>query len=188
MNTNNSLDDIILAEGQEFNEKEHQLITNANINNHELPYDDYGPLPGAKTEVISDDINMNEAEDKILAMEAVMKLQNEQEQYRKMSDNEKIKDYVLQSQYYYQTNEWFKKYGYEMTGKQKRVLKRDIERAWKKGKFKLTDEQKENILFELGKASNERKQLIENGQQNQQPQTKASAEQHIADLNQLIFK
>jgi hypothetical protein len=41
-----------------------------------------------------------------------------------------------------------------MSGKQKRALKRTIERNWKLNKYKLTEEQKQDILFEMNKASN----------------------------------
>jgi len=187
---NTNLDSLVVNEGQEFNENEQQIINVGNEKRGELLYDDFGPLPGVKTEILHEEVTEETAENKITEMAAIMKLQKEQEAFHKMTDNEKIKDYVLQSQYYYQTNEWFKKYGYDMTGKQKRNLKRDLERAWNKGKFKLTPEQRQDILFELGKASNVRKQIIESGQtQPAQPQqNKETAAEHIADLNQLIFK
>ena len=71
-----------------------------------------------------------------------------------------------------------------MSGKQKRYIKRAIEIAWKKGKLKVTPEQREDILFELSKASH---QTVPT-QAPTQRTTETNISKNIKDLNSLIFR
>jgi len=182
----NLLDGIVIDEGTELDESNVQIINcNDNQKNqNQLAYDDDCPMPGKKTEMLTTEVTENEAEKKLIEMTAMMKLQKEKEAFNRMSDDQKIKDYVMQSQYYKYTNDWFHKYGYEMTGKQKRNLKRDLERMWAKGKFRFTDEQKQEILVELSKAAAEHPNQNAGNAVN----TDETAANHISDLNSLIFK
>ena len=72
-----------------------------------------------------------------------------------------------------------------MYGKQKRFTKRAIETAWKKGKIKVTPEQREDILFELSKASNQQRQIQASDTQKSNNQ---NVSENIKDLNSLIFR
>lgn len=178
-----TLDELIIKHGEEFNDNINKIIESDKLFNNELVYEDDTILPGQKLQMpSSDDITLNadKAQENLIQTAAMLKLQKEREEFQKLSDDEKIKDYICQAQYYRETNDFFKKYGYEMSGKQKRFTKRAIETAWKKGKFKITPEQREDILFELSKASNQN-----NGNQTQQSNSNAT---HIADLNSLIFR
>lgn len=188
MEKNLDLDSLMLKEGKVLNEQETQTIEMDDIlKKNNLPYDTTEQvLPGAAIAIpTADDVvmNENEAHDNIIKYNAMNKLAKEQAEFKKLSDDEKIKDTVCKAQYYRETNDFYHKYGYEMTGKQKRALKRAIEIAWKKGKIKLTDEQKENILYDLNKAS----QQMAPAQAPTQT-TESNISGHIKDLNSLIFK
>ena len=153
-----------------------------------LAYDDAEIIPGGNAVMpTSEEVTLNkeDADENLIQNAAMLKLAKEQETFNKMSDDEKIKDYICQSQYYKETNDFYHKYGYEMSGKQKRFTKRAIETAWKKGKFKITPEQREDILFELSKASHQQRQTQPNDTQKTQ---QGNVSEHIADLNSLIFR
>ena len=146
------------------------------------------PLPGQTINMpTADDVTMSkeDADDNLIAHVAMNKLRKENEELKKMSDDEKVKDYVCQAQYYYETNEFFKKNGYEMSGKQKRFTKRAIEMAYKKGKLKVTPEKREDILYELSKASNQNVTLQT---KDKQEKSEANISENIKDLNSLIFR
>lgn len=113
-------------------------------------------IPGSPVVMpTSDDIELSkeDADKKLLSALADEKLRKEQEAFNKLSDNEKIKHYVLETELRRAVNDFYNKHHYEMTGSQKRITKRQIERAWKKGKIRLTEDQKQDILYELNKAS-----------------------------------
>ena len=153
-----------------------------------LAYDDAHVIPGDNTVMpTSNEVTLNkeDAEENLIQHVAMLKLQKENEEYRKMSDDEKVKDYICQAQYYRETNDFYHKNGYEMSGKQKRFTKRAIETAWKKGKFKVTPEQREDILFELNKASNQQRQIQASDMQKSNNQ---NISESIKDLNTLIFR
>ena len=178
-NENLNLDDLVIKSGEEFNSQNQKLITS-------LAYEYADIIPGGNAAMpTSEEVTMSkeDADYNLMQHIAMNKLAEENEAFKKMTDDEKVKDYVCQSQYYRETNDFYHKYGYEMSGKQKRFTKRAIETAWKKGKFKITPEQREDILFELSKASHQKMPT--------QAPTKESGNnvsEHIKDLNSLIFR
>ena len=187
MENKNDLDALIMEHGQEFNNNINKIIKSKELLKDTLVYEDANQvMPGQFQMPTSDDVALDkdDAQDNLIKQAAMFKLQKENEEYRKMSDDEKVKDYICQSQYYRETNDFYHKNGYEMSGKQKRFTKRAIETAWKKGKFKVTPEQREDILFELSKASHQ----TVSTQAPTQETTKTNISENIKDLNSLIFR
>ena len=187
MENKNDLDALIMEHGQEFNSNINKIIKSEEILKDTLVYEDTNQvMPGQFKMPTSDNIALDkeDAQDNLIKQAAMFKLQKENEAYRKMSDDEKVKDYICQAQYYRETNDFYHKNGYEMSGKQKRFTKRAIETAWKKGKFKVTPEQREDILFELSKAS---RQTVP-AQAPTQGTTETNISENIKDLNSLIFR
>ena len=185
-----NLDKLIMEHGTEFDSNINKIIESQDLLNKMggLAYDDAEIIPGGNAVMpTSEEVTLNkeDADENLIQNAAMLKLAKEQETFNKMSDDEKIKDYICQSQYYKETNDFYHKYGYEMSGKQKRFTKRAIETAWKKGKFKITPEQREDILFELSKASHQQRQTQPNDTQKTQ---QGNVSEHIADLNSLIFR
>mgnify|MGYP003571246980 CR=1 FL=1 len=187
MENKNDLDALIMEHGQEFNNNINKLIKSEELLKDKLVYEDTNQvMPGQFKMPTSDDVALDkeDARDNLIKHAAMFKLQKENEEYRKMSDDEKVKDYICQAQYYRETNDFYHKNGYEMSGKQKRYIKRAIETAWKKGKLKVTPEQREDILFELSKAS---RQTVP-AQAPTQGTTETNISENIKDLNSLIFR
>lgn len=189
-NKNLELDALIMEHGQEFDSNINKIIKSeellANMNN--LAYEDAHIIPGGNAVMpTSEEVALDKdgAEENLIQNAAMLKLAKEQDEYRKMADDEKVKDYICQAQYYKETNDFYHKYGYEMSGKQKRFTKRAIETAWKKGKFKVTPEQREDILYELSKASHQQRQIQAADTQNT---NNSNISEHINDLNSLIFR
>lgn len=189
-NKNLELDALIMEHGQEFDSNINKIIKSeellANMNN--LAYEDAHIIPGGNAVMpTSEEVALDKdgAEENLIQNAAMLKLAKEQDEYRKMTDDEKVKDYICQAQYYKETNDFYHKYGYEMSGKQKRFTKRAIETAWKKGKFKVTPEQREDILYELSKASHQQRQIQASDTQNT---NNSNISEHINDLNSLIFR
>ena len=190
MQKSENLDKLIMEHGTEFDSNINKIIESQDLLNKMggLAYDDAEIIPGGNAVMpTSEEVTLNkeDADENFIQNAAMLKLAKEQETFNKMSDDEKIKDYICQSQYYKETNDFYHKYGYEMSGKQKRFTKRAIETAWKKGKFKITPEQREDILFELSKASHQQRQTQPNDTQKTQ---QGNVSEHIADLNSLIFR
>ena len=190
MQKSENLDKLIMEHGTEFDSNINKIIESQDLLNKMggLSYDDAEILPGENAVMpTSEEVTLNkeDADENLIQNAAMLKLAKEQETFNKMSDDEKIKDYICQSQYYKETNDFYHKYGYEMSGKQKRFTKRAIEIAWKKGKFKITPEQREDILFELSKASHQQRQTQPNDTQKTH---QGNISEHIADLNSLIFR
>ena len=190
MQKSENLDKLIMEHSTEFDSNINKIIESQDLLNKMggLAYDDAEILPGENAVMpTSEEVTLNkeDADENLIQNAAMLKLAKEQETFNKMSDDEKIKDYICQSQYYKETNDFYHKYGYEMSGKQKRFTKRAIETAWKKGKFKITPEQREDILFELSKASHQQRQTQPNDTQKTQ---QGNVSEHIADLNSLIFR
>ena len=180
---NLNLDDLVLSSGQEFDATKEKIIKQQT-----LAYDDNQIMPGSNIAMpTAKDVELSkkDADENLIQHAAMLKLQKENEEYQKMSDDEKVKDYICQAQYYRETNDFYHKNGYEMTGKQKRFTKRAIETAWKKGKFKITPEQREDILFELSKASKQQPQVQVSDTQNA---NKQNVSESIKDLNSLIYR
>ena len=187
MENKNNLDALIMEHGQEFNSNINKIIKSEELLKDALIYEDTNQImPGQFQMPTSDDVTLDKdkATENLVQQAAMFKLQKENEEYRKMSDDEKVKDYICQAQYYRETNDFYHKNGYEMSGKQKRFTKRAIETAWKKGKFKVTPEQREDILFELSKASH---QTVP-AQVPTQETAKTNISENIKDLNSLIFR
>ena len=187
MENKNDLDALIMEHGQEFNSNINKIVKSAELLKDTLVYeDDNQVMPGQFQMPTSDDVALDKdkATENLIQQAAMLKLQKENEEYRKMSDDEKVKDYICQAQYYRETNDFYHKYGYEMSGKQKRFTKRAIETAWKKGKFKVTPEQREDILFELSKASHQ----TAPAPAPTQGTTETNISENIKDLNSLIFR
>jgi len=189
-NKNLELDALIMEHGQEFDSNINKIIKSeelfANMNN--LAYEDAHIIPGGNAVMpTSEEVALDKdgAEENLIQNAAMLKLAKEQDEYRKMTDDEKVKDYICQAQYYKETNDFYHKYGYEMSGKQKRFTKRAIETAWKKGRFKVTPEQREDILYELSKASHQQRQIQAADTQNI---NNSNISEHINDLNSLIFR
>lgn len=189
-NKNLELDALIMEHGQEFDSNINKIIKSeellANMNN--LAYEDAHIIPGGNAVMPTSEevaLDKDSAEENLIQNAAMLKLAKEQDEYRKMTDDEKVKDYICQAQYYKETNDFYHKYGYEMSGKQKRFTKRAIETAWKKGKFKVTPEQREDILYELSKASHQQRQIQAADTQNT---NNSNISEHINDLNSLIFR
>lgn len=187
MENKNDLDALIIEHGQEFDSNINKIIKREELLKDTLVYEDANQvMPGQFQMPTSDDVALDkdDAQDNLIKQAAMFKLQKENEEYRKMSDDEKVKDYICQAQYYRETNDFYHKYGYEMSGKQKRFTKRAIETAWKKGKFKVTPEQREDILFELSKASRQTAPT----QTPTQGTSETNISENIKDLNSLIFR
>lgn len=191
MEKTSNLDALIMEHGQEFDANINKIIKSEELLsklNNNLAYDDATIIPGGNAIMpTSEDValNKNDAEENLIKNAAMLKLSKEQEEFNKLSDNEKVKDYICQAQYYKETNDFYHKYGYEMSGKQKRFTKRAIETAWKKGKFKVTPEQREDILYELSKASKQQREVQASDTLNT---NKSNVSDHIKDLNSLIFR
>lgn len=184
MEKTSELDALIMQHGQEFDSKVNKIIEADKLGT--LAYDDAEIIPGSGAVMpTSDEVELSkeDAHNHLLEQMAIQKLAKENAEFRKLSDDAKIKDYMCKSQFYYETNEFFKKNGYEMSGKQKRFTKRAIEKAWNKGKFKITPEQREDILYELNKASQQRPAT-----QAPTPGSESNVSEHIRDLNSLIFR
>ena len=142
MQKSENLDKLIMEHGTEFDSNINKIIESQDLLNKMggLAYDDAEIIPGGNAVMpTSEEVTLNreDADENLIQNAAMLKLAKEQETFNKMSDDEKIKDYICQSQYYKETNDFYHKYGYEMSGKQKRFTKRAIETAWKKGKFKI---------------------------------------------------
>lgn len=130
----------------------------AEMRNGDLAYGGFDIDPMGTPHLPTADEVVSSKEDAMFnatASVALEKLRKEQEQFNKMEDDEKIKKYVLESELHRNCTEFFLKNGYNMDGKSKRKLRRVIETAWAKGKYNLTPEQRDDILFELNKASKE---------------------------------
>lgn len=148
-----ALNDFIVSNGEEITDV-NAISSDEFINKTEqlLPYETNDNAEFLNADAVT--YTREQAEQHLRNQAAFNKLQKENEYYQSLSDNEKIHQYVSQVEYYRNTNQFFQQYGYEMSGKQKRALKRTIERNWKLNKYKLTEEQKQDILFEMNKASN----------------------------------
>lgn len=187
MENKNDLDALIMEHGQEFDKNINKIIKSEELLKDTLVYEDANQvMPGQFQMPTSDDVALDKdkATENLVQQAAMFKLQKENEEYRKMSDDEKVKNYICQAQYYRETNDFYHKNGYEMSGKQKRFTKRAIETAWKKGKFKITPEQREDILFELNKASHQ----AVSAQASNQGTSETNISENIKDLNSLIFR
>ena len=146
------LDDLVVKEGQEFDETKLKIKETKDVLHlSELAYKDDDIMTGKTQFPTSDDVAMSKEDAQQHAMYEVAKnkLEKENAKFQKLSDEEKIKDYIFKSQYYRATNDFYHKNGFEMSGKQKRAIKRQIELAWKKGKFKLSEQDKIDILTSL---------------------------------------
>lgn len=190
MEKQSNLDALIMEHGKEFDSKINKIVeTNEMLNKMGgLAYDDAHIIPGGNAVMpTSEEVSLDkdDAQENLIQNAAMLKLQKEQDEFNKLSDDEKVKDYICQAQYYRETNDFYHKNGYEMSGKQKRYVKRAIEQAWKKGKLKVTPEQREDILFELSKASRQQRQVQASDAQNA---NKSNVSDHIKDLNSLIFR
>lgn len=190
MEKQSNLDALIMEHGKEFDSKINKIVeTNEMLNKMGgLAYDDAHIIPGGNAVMpTSEEVSLDkdDAQENLIQNAAMLKLQKEQDEFNKLSDDEKVKDYICQAQYYKETNDFYHKNGYEMSGKQKRYVKRAIEQAWKKSKLKVTPEQREDILFELSKASHQQRQVQASDAQNA---NKSNVSDHIKDLNSLIFR
>lgn len=190
MQTNSDLDKLIMEHGTEFDSNINKIIESQDLMNKMggLAYDDAEIIPGGNAVMpTSKEVTLNkeEADENLIQNAAMLKLAKEQDAFNKMSDDEKVKDYIFKAQYYRETNEFYHKHGFEMSGKQKRFVKRAIEQAWKKGKLKVTPEQREDILYELSKASQQQRQTQPSDTQKTQ---QGNISEHINDLNSLIFR
>ena len=190
MEKQSNLDALIMEHGKEFDSKINKIVeTNEMLNKvGGLAYDDARIIPGDNAVMpTSEEVSLDKdnAQENLIQNAAMLKLQKEQDEFNKLSDDEKVKDYICQAQYYRETNDFYHKNGFEMSGKQKRLVKRAIEQAWKKGKLKVTPEQREDILFELSKASHQQRQVQASDAQNA---NKSNVSDHIKDLNSLIFR
>lgn len=183
MKENNSLDALMLKEGTELTTEEiidSQKVIDAIDSNLKptLAYSD-SIVPGTASETSGTEImSKEEANSNMIKQLAMNKLSKEKAEYAKKSDEEKIRDYVIQAEYWRNCNDFFKKHGYELSGQQKHTLKRKLERAWDKGKLRLTPSQRQDILFEINKASNSMKDTNNSN-------TKITS---MGDLNSLIKK
>lgn len=181
-----NLDDLVAKEGQEFDETKLKIKESKEVLHlNELAYKDDDIMTGTTSFPTSDDVTMSkeDAQKHAIFEVAKNKLQKENEEYQKLSDDAKIKDYVLKSQYYKATNDFYHKNGFEMSGKQKRTIKRQIETAWNKGKFKLSEQDKIDILTSLANVATQ-------NNQGEQPQMKNNVNQasQIASLTSLTYK
>jgi hypothetical protein len=180
-----NLDDLVVKEGQEFDETKLKIKETKEVLLHlnELAYKDDDIMTGTTQFPTSDDVAMSkeEAQNHALYEVAKNKLEKESTAFQKLSDEEKIKDYVFKAQYYKATNDFYHKNGFEMSGKQKRTIKRQIELAWKKGKFKLSEQDKIDILTNLANTAS--------AQNGAQPQNKnANQGASLANLTSLTYK
>lgn len=182
MESDKNLDKLIVEQGQVFDKKQFVKISSDTVQNKfgtSFAYDDNKSiLPGQAVQMpTSEDITYNKekANDHMIQQLAMTKLQKENEAHKKLSDDQKIKDYVLKVEFYRYTNDFFVKNGYEMSGQEKRKLKRTIERAWNNGKYKFDNDQRNEILYEISK------QAEQNTQKAKQPIT------NYNDLKSLVF-
>lgn len=179
------LDDLVVKEGEEFNETKFKTKkTEEVLHLNQLAYTDDNPMTSELNFPTSDDVTMSkeDAEKHAIFETAINKMEKENAAYQKLSDDEKIKDYIFKSQYYRATNDFYHKNGFEMSGKQKRTVKRQIETAWNKGKFKLSEQDRIDILTTLANAANDSKQ-------NQTPTNKnVNQANQLASLASLTYK
>lgn len=190
MEKSSELDALIMQHGQEFDSNINKIIESNDFAKKigGLAYDDAQIIPGGNAVMpTSNEVTLSkeDADENLIQNAAMLKLAKEQDAFNKMSDDEKVKDYIFKAQYYRETNEFYHKHGFEMSGKQKRFLKRAIEQAWKKGKLKVTPEQREDILYELSKASQQQRQ---SQPADTQTSKQSNVSEHIKDLNSLIFR
>lgn len=178
------LDDFVVKNGEEFdNTKFKTKSTEEVLDLKQLAYKDDNPMTSNIQFPTSDDVAMSaeEAEKHAIFENAKYKLEKENEAFQKLSDDEKIKEYILQSQFYKAANDYYHKYGFEMSGTQKRTIRRKIDLAYKKGKYKLSDQERIDILTSLANAgNNSRNQPQQVKQTNQMDQ--------IASLTSLTYK
>lgn len=177
------LDDLVVKEGEEFNETKFKTKkTEEVLHLNQLAYTDDNPMTSELNFPTSEDVAMNkeDAEKHAMFETAVNKMEKENAEYQKLSDDAKIKDYIFKSQYYRATNDFYHKNGFEMTGKQKRTIKRQIETAWKKGKFKLSEQDRIDILTTLANAVNDSPK--------QTPTNNVNQVNQLASLASLTYK
>ena len=112
-----------------------------------------GLIPGQKIENLPLEISEEDAQKNLIQRTAQLKLKDELDRMKALEDEDKIREFVIKNEFWNQCNRFFNEKGYEMSGQEKRVLKKKIEKMYDKGKFKLTAEQKQDILYELNKYS-----------------------------------
>lgn len=178
-----NLNDLMVKDGEVFDESKSVIKkddTDLVLDNMISSVSNPGIMPGEKlTTVTSDDIALNkeEAEKAMIEKIALEKLRKEQEAYSKMSDDLKLKGFLIQSEY----QRFFREHGYELSGQQKRLVKREVERNWSKGKYKKWKlEYGDDVLFELNKTSNQTQQATAGQTMSNQGKEK------ITSLNSLI--
>lgn len=146
----NTLDELVVNNGAVLDETNTKIV----INGGGLAYDDNAIICGESIEIkTADEVILDKASAVEYAKNTVKESNDRDAKARfdKMSDNEKIKNYVCEMEYYTQVNDFFHKNGFDMSGKQKRMLKRNIDRAWKNGKIHIPQKTREEILYELSK-------------------------------------
>lgn len=169
MESNTSLEELIIKEGEVFNNTDIVVDTKKVIDmvdqkyQNSYVYGEVGPMPGVPVDINTDNIlkantEKKEANKKLLASAALLKLKKEQEEFNKKSDEEKIKTYVLNSIMQQQEKNFLDKYHYVMSGQQKRNTRKIIERNYSKGKYKLTPKQKDDILYQINLSSATKKE------------------------------
>lgn len=158
MNEDINLDELVVAEGQEFDETKSSIKSGDAVVDeidkmiYSASYD--GIIPGKKvTTITAEDVTMTkeQANDMMIQTLAMNKLKKEKEEAEKKINNEKLKDFLFRNE----EQRFFMSYGYHMSGQQRRKVRREIDRGWKNGKFKKwVAEHGDEILSELNMPTN----------------------------------
>ena len=129
-------------------------------NSTSYAYGDAGPMPGQpvvlNTAPALDTENEKKiANQRLIAQAAQMKLRKEKEEFNKKSDSEKIRIYVCDALLKQQEQEYFNAHHYYMSGPIRKKTRKIIENNYRKGKYKITQKMKDDILYELSLSSNQ---------------------------------
>lgn len=125
-----------------------------------LAYDDDCPMPGEETDFLSaysDGLDVEAMKragaQSLIANVAINKLKREEAAFRSLEDKEKLRKYIVSTTIRDEENQYFQKYGFELSGQQKRTLRKKVERAFQKNYPKMTAKQKQDILDYLNMPS-----------------------------------
>jgi hypothetical protein len=149
--------EIVKAAGKVVQEEHVSPLTDDMINRIDKEFD---VMPGQAVTPNTDIDFKKEANNKILMQAAFDKVKKERDEFLKKSENEKIRQYVIHHTIQHNEHDYRMKYGYEMSGKQKRTLRKLVERKYDSGKIKLKPEERMNILAEINKFSNSVKKAV----------------------------
>lgn len=157
MNKSQEFAEIVKAAGQVISEKHVSPLTDDMINKIDKEFD---VMPGQEVQANIDVDFKSEANKKILMQAAFDKVKKERDKFLQKSEDEKIRQYVIHHTIQHNEHTYRIENGFEMSGKQKRTLRKLIERKYDQGKIKLSDKERMDILAEINKFSNSVKRAV----------------------------